>query len=52
VVWRFPRYQDEIKKGAQLTVRPGQAAVFVNEGKVADVFQPGRASQRKAARTR
>jgi len=41
VVWRFPRYQDEIKKGAQLTVRPGQAAVFVNEGKVADIFQPG-----------
>ena len=41
VVWRFPRYQDEIKNGAQLTVRPGQAAVFVNEGKVADVFQPG-----------
>jgi membrane protease subunit (stomatin/prohibitin family) len=41
VVWRFPRYQDEIKNGAQLTVRPGQAAVFVNEGKVADVFHPG-----------
>jgi membrane protease subunit (stomatin/prohibitin family) len=41
VVWRFPRYQDEIKNGAQLTVRPGQAAVFVNEGNVADVFQPG-----------
>lgn len=41
VVWRFPRYQDEIKNGAQLTVRPGQAAVFVNQGKVADVFAPG-----------
>ena len=41
VVWRFPRYQDEIKNGAQLTVRPGQTAVFVNEGKVADVFKPG-----------
>jgi len=44
VVWRFPRYQDEIKNGAQLTVRPGQSAVFVNEGKVADVFGPGRYS--------
>jgi membrane protease subunit (stomatin/prohibitin family) len=41
VVWRFPRYQDEIKNGARLTVRPGQTAVFVNEGKVADVFAPG-----------
>lgn len=41
VVWRFPRYQDEIKNGTQLTVRPGQTAVFVNEGRVADVFQPG-----------
>lgn len=41
VVWRFPRYQDEIKNGAKLTVRPSQVAVFVNEGKVADVFEPG-----------
>jgi membrane protease subunit (stomatin/prohibitin family) len=41
VVWRFPRYQDEIKNGARLTVRPGQTAVFVNEGKVADIFGPG-----------
>jgi membrane protease subunit (stomatin/prohibitin family) len=41
VVWRFPRYQDEIKNGARLTVRPGQTAVFVNEGRVADTFAPG-----------
>jgi membrane protease subunit (stomatin/prohibitin family) len=41
VVWRFPRYQDEVKNGARLTVRPGQLAVFVNEGKVADIFTPG-----------
>jgi membrane protease subunit (stomatin/prohibitin family) len=39
--YRFPRYQNEIKMGAKLTVREGQAAVFVNEGKMADVFQPG-----------
>ena len=32
----------EIKLGAQLTVRESQVAVFVNEGKIADVFQPGR----------
>jgi membrane protease subunit (stomatin/prohibitin family) len=41
MVWRFPRYHDEIKQGAQLTVRPSQVAVFVNEGRLADVFQPG-----------
>jgi membrane protease subunit (stomatin/prohibitin family) len=41
LVWRFPRYQNEIKNGAQLIVRPGQTAVFVNQGKVADVFEPG-----------
>lgn len=41
LVWRFPRYHDQIKNGAQLTVRPGQLAVFVNEGEIADVFEPG-----------
>ena len=41
LVWRFPRYQNEIKNGAQLIVRPGQTAVFVREGHVADVFTPG-----------
>ena len=39
--YRFPRYQNEIKNGARLTVREGQAAVFVSEGKIADVFVPG-----------
>jgi membrane protease subunit (stomatin/prohibitin family) len=42
LVWRFPRYENEIKYGAQLIVRPSQAAVFVNQGKIADVFPPGR----------
>lgn len=41
MVWRFPRYQNEIKYGAKLTVRESQVAVFVNEGKIADVFEPG-----------
>jgi membrane protease subunit (stomatin/prohibitin family) len=41
IVWRFPRYHNQIKYGAQLIVRPGQAAVFVRQGKVADVFEPG-----------
>lgn len=41
LAYRFPRYQNEIKMGAKLTVREGQAAVFVNEGQIADVFTPG-----------
>ncbi|MDZ4687341.1 MAG: SPFH domain-containing protein [Planctomycetaceae bacterium] len=41
LVWRFPRYQNEIKQGAQLIVRPGQIAAFVHRGQVADVFEPG-----------
>ena len=41
IVWRFPRQGNEIKMGAQLVVREGQSAVFVNEGTIADVFQPG-----------
>ena len=42
LVWRFPRYKDAIKWGAQLIVREGQRAVFVNEGRLADCFEPGR----------
>jgi membrane protease subunit (stomatin/prohibitin family) len=41
LVWRFARYHNQIKYGAQLTVRETQAAVFVNEGRIADVFKPG-----------
>lgn len=41
IVWRFPRYENEIKMGAQLVVRESQTAVFVNEGQIADVFTPG-----------
>jgi membrane protease subunit (stomatin/prohibitin family) len=41
LVWRFPRYQNEIKNGAQLIVRPGQVAVFVHRGQIADIFEPG-----------
>lgn len=41
LVWRFPRYHNQIKNGARLIVRPGQLAVFVHRGKMADVFQPG-----------
>ncbi|PUZ27004.1 Membrane protease subunit, stomatin/prohibitin family, contains C-terminal Zn-ribbon domain [Chitinophaga costaii] len=41
LVWKFPRYQNEIKMNAKLTVRESQLAVFINEGKIADIFQPG-----------
>lgn len=41
LVYRFPRYENEIKYGAKLVVRESQAAVFVNQGKIADVFVPG-----------
>ena len=42
MVSRFVRPKNEIKNGAQLIVRPGQVALFVDEGKIADVFKPGR----------
>ncbi len=42
LAWRFPMTDREIQNGASLTVRESQMALFVNEGKVADVFGPGR----------
>lgn len=42
ILYRFPVHGQEIKNGAQLIVRESQAAVFVFEGQVADVFTPGR----------
>ena len=41
MVYRFPTVGNAIKYGAKLTVREGQAAVFIHEGQLADVFQPG-----------
>ena len=38
MVWRFPRYENEIKYGAKLIVRESQAAAFINEGQLADLF--------------
>ena len=42
LAYRYPMQDFEIQTGAQLTVRDSQMAVFVNEGRVADVFGPGR----------
>lgn len=42
MVWRYPRYDNEIKNGAKLIVRESQACAFINEGAIADVFEfPG-----------
>jgi membrane protease subunit (stomatin/prohibitin family) len=38
---RFTRHKNEIKNGAKLIVREGQAAGFVKEGQLADVKLPG-----------
>jgi membrane protease subunit (stomatin/prohibitin family) len=42
LAWRFPMAGNEIQTGAQLTVRESQQALFVDEGRVADLFGPGR----------
>ncbi len=40
--YRYPMQDREIQNGAQLTVRASQTAVFVDEGRLADAFGPGR----------
>jgi membrane protease subunit (stomatin/prohibitin family) len=42
MAWRFSRPGNEIKNGAQLIVRQSQVAVLVDQGHIADVFEPGR----------
>jgi membrane protease subunit (stomatin/prohibitin family) len=41
LVYRFPVFNQAIQDGAKLVVREGQAAVFVNEGRLSEVFGPG-----------
>ncbi|WP_239004161.1 SPFH domain-containing protein [Nocardia panacis] len=41
LAWRFPRYENEIKNGAELIVREGQQAIFVYRGQIADTYGPG-----------
>jgi membrane protease subunit (stomatin/prohibitin family) len=38
---RIPMEDQEIQNGAKLTVRESQLALFVNEGEIADLFEPG-----------
>lgn len=42
LVHKYDMNGKEIMMGAQLTVRESQSAIFVDEGKLADVFGPGR----------
>ncbi len=42
MVYRFNKDGNAIMMGAQLTVRDSQVAIMVNEGRIADVFGPGR----------
>jgi membrane protease subunit (stomatin/prohibitin family) len=42
LAYRFPMRDLEIQSGAQLTVRESQTALFVDEGRIADQFGPGR----------
>ena len=41
LLWKYADEDKEIKNGAKLTVRESQVVVFLNEGVLADVFQPG-----------
>jgi membrane protease subunit (stomatin/prohibitin family) len=41
VAWKFPIFNQAIQDGGQLVVREGQAAVFIQEGKLSEVFAPG-----------
>jgi membrane protease subunit (stomatin/prohibitin family) len=41
IVYRFPIFNQAIQDGGKLVVREGQAAVFINEGKLSEVFGPG-----------
>lgn len=42
VIWKFPHDGNNIKNGAQLTVRESQTAMLIDEGRFADVYEPGR----------
>ena len=42
IIYKYPlEKKEEIMKNSQLVVREGQKAMFIQEGKLADVFGPG-----------
>ncbi len=41
ILWKYPINKDHVNKGSCLTVRESQVAIFVDKGRLADVFLPG-----------
>ena len=41
IVYKYPMDGRHIMSGSKLTVRESQIAIFVNKGKLADIFEPG-----------
>ena len=41
IVWKYPITKDHVNKGSALTVRESQVVIFVDKGRLADVFLPG-----------
>lgn len=41
LMWKYQNVDQEIKNGAKLTVRESQTVMFLNEGQIADIFNPG-----------
>ncbi len=41
IIWKYPITKDHVNKGSALTVRESQVAIFVDKGRLADVFLPG-----------
>jgi membrane protease subunit (stomatin/prohibitin family) len=41
VIWKFPDSENNLKNGAQLTVRESQVAILMDQGRIADVYRPG-----------
>jgi hypothetical protein len=41
LAWRYPMLDSEIQNGGQLTVRESEMAMFIDHGRIADVFGPG-----------
>ncbi len=41
IVYKYPMDGRQIQYGSKLTVRESQVAIFLNKGKIADIFGPG-----------
>ena len=41
IIWRYPINKDHVNKGSAVAVRESQVAIFVDKGRLADVFLPG-----------